>query len=174
MFGVIWLLGFLALLLCVMTFAVWFAAGRTHPQWNSLLSSLMGMAMGGGAVWAVRIVASNALGQEAMGFGDVTLMAMVGTFLGWQASLMVFALAPFAALIIAAIQFTMTKNRELAFGPYLAFAALVVIIGWSPLWQDNARLGFFQMQGLLLGVLAASLVMMAVMLFGLRWMRGDE
>ena len=173
-FGITWVLGLLALLLCVMTVAVWFVAGRTFPQWNSLLSSLMGMAMGGGAVWAVRIVASNALGQEAMGFGDVTLMAMVGTFLGWQASLMVFALAPFAALLIAAIQFTVTKNRELAFGPYLALAALVVIIGWSPLWKDNARNGFFQMQSLLLGVLAASLVLMALMLFGLRWMRGNE
>jgi len=174
MFGITWILGLLALLLCIMTVAVWFWAGRILPQWTSLLSSLMGMAMGGGAVWAVRIVASNALGQEAMGFGDVTLMAMVGTFLGWQASLMVFALAPFAALAIAVVQFTLTRNRELAFGPYLAFAAVVVIISWSPLWNTYARNGFFQMQGLLLGVLAASLVMMAVMLFGLRWMRGDE
>ena len=53
-------------------------------NWQTLLSSLIAMAAVGGFVWSIRIVTSGVMGMEAMGFGDVTLMAMVGAFLGWQ------------------------------------------------------------------------------------------
>ncbi len=49
---------------------------------------------GGGLVWSFRIVASVVMGREALGFGDVTLMAMVGAFTGWQAVWISFFLAP--------------------------------------------------------------------------------
>ena len=58
--------------------------------WMGLLTALVGLAMSGALVWIVRIVGSAAMGREAMGFGDVTLMMMVGTFLGWQACVIVF------------------------------------------------------------------------------------
>ncbi len=50
----------------------------------------------GGVIWAVRVLGRWTLRMEAMGFGDVTLMAMIGTYMGWQASLVVFFLAPLA------------------------------------------------------------------------------
>jgi leader peptidase (prepilin peptidase) / N-methyltransferase len=168
-FGITWLLVALSVVLCAVTIAVYASAG---PRWTSLLSSLLGMAMGGGLVWAVRVIAGQALGQEAMGFGDVTLMAMIGTFVGWQAALLVFAFAPLAALIIAIFQFVLTKNREIAFGPYLALATVAVVIGWSAVWNDWARNGIFFMPGLLLAVIGGSLIAMGVMLLGLRWIRG--
>lgn len=167
-FGITWLLAGLALGLCAVTVIVYAGAG----SWTSLLTSLLGMAMGGGLVWAVRLIAGQALGQEAMGFGDVTLMAMIGTFVGWQAALLVFALAPLAALVIAVFQFALTKNREIAFGPYLALATVAVIVGWNAIWTDGARNGIFFMPSLLLAVIAGSLVAMGLMLFGLRWVRG--
>ena len=74
-------------------------AGAT--RWESLLSALVGLAFAGGLIWSVRIIAGRALGVEAMGFGDVTLMAMIGTFLGWQAAFLVFFLAPLTAVLIA-------------------------------------------------------------------------
>ena len=54
---------------------VWLLGG---PRWQGLLTALVGMAAGGGLIWAVRIIGAATLHREAMGFGDVTLMAMLG------------------------------------------------------------------------------------------------
>ncbi len=109
------------------------------PSWPSLLTALVGMAFGGGLIWAVRIVGGSALGKEAMGFGDVTLMAMIGTYLGWQSSLMVFFLAPFVAVVICVVQWVVTRRRDIAFGPYLCAAAVVILWAWNPLWEHQAK-----------------------------------
>lgn len=140
--------------------AVWLRAG---PYWPSLLSALVGMAFGGGLIWAVRIVGGGALGKEAMGFGDVTLMAMIGTFLGWQAALVIFFLAPFNAVLICLVQWLLTRRRAIAFGPYLCAAALMLILGWEPLWEARAR-GIFTLGWLIPQLVACCLVLLGGML----------
>ena len=169
-FATTWLLFLLGAALCAGTAWVWMLGG---VQWDSFLGALMGLAFGGGLVWGVRLIGSAAMGQEAMGFGDVTLMAMIGAFLGWQAALLVFALAPFAALFIAIAQFVLSRSRVIAFGPYLSLAALLLIIFWSAIWNENAKNGVFQLGGpILLAVIAGALVAMGLMLLGLRWLKG--
>ena len=107
-------------------------------QWESLLSAILGMAAGLGIVWSVRIVGQVALRQEAMGFGDVTLMAMIGAFLGWQAVIITFFIAPFAGVIIGIIQAVVRKENELAFGPYLSLGALIVVLFWDSIWRHTS------------------------------------
>lgn len=149
--------------------------GPNH-RWESLFSALVGMAAGGGLIWAVRIVGSHALGQEAMGFGDVTLMAMIGAFLGWQATLIIFFLAPFAALFISVSQWLLTRRRDIAFGPYLCAGACYLIVDWDNMWNRGRQI--FEMGLFVPGVLAVGLALMGVMLIGLRWLRetffGDD
>jgi leader peptidase (prepilin peptidase) / N-methyltransferase len=140
---------------------VWWWSG---PHWSSLLSALVGMAFGGGLIWAVRIVGGSALGKEAMGFGDVTLMAMIGVYLGWQAALLVFFLAPFVAVVICLAQWLLTRRRDIAFGPYLCAAALVLILKWSPLWEERAK-SVFYLGWLLPELLAGCLVLLGGMLY---------
>lgn len=110
-----------------------------------------GLIIGGGLVWIVRFLGSKAFGREAMGFGDVTLMAMIGSFLGWQAAVLTFFLAPFFGLAHALSKVLVWvrkaiigrnitgADRELPFGPYLSMAALGLLLSWPWLWPGWAR-----------------------------------
>lgn len=140
----------------------WYQGGG---HWQSLLSSLVGLAFGGGLIWAVRIVGSSALGKEAMGFGDVTLMAMIGAFLGWQPALMIFFLAPFTAVFIALLQVIITRRNEIAFGPYLCASTLVLILFWSEIWNGWAD-QIFSLGKFIPAMVGVCLVLMGIMLFG--------
>ncbi len=125
--------------LSVVVVVAWLVGGA---RWENLLSAIAGMCFGGGLIWLVRIVGGHALRVEAMGFGDVTLMAMIGAFLGWQAAFLIFFLAPFTAVLIAATQRLLTGERQIAFGPYLCLAAVIVIVGWNLIWTQWANLMF--------------------------------
>ena len=120
-------------------------------------------------IWAVRIVGGHALGQEAMGFGDVTLMAMIGAFLGWQATLIVFFLAPFAALFISVTQWLLTRRRDIAFGPYLCLSACFLVVCWPFVWEKVGHI--FAMGSFIPAAVAVGLALMGVMLVGLKWLK---
>jgi prepilin signal peptidase PulO-like enzyme (type II secretory pathway) len=121
-------------------------------------------------VWSIRVAATASLGKEALGFGDVTLMAMIGSFFGWQTSILVFFVAPFAGVVIALAQFLFTRRPEIAFGPFLSAAALFVLLRWHPMWQ---RWGLpFGLGWLIPAVLVGCILLMVGMLLGLRWIRG--
>ena len=115
---------------------MWVVSGL---RWDGVLTSLVGMAFGGGLIWAVRIIGSSALGREAMGFGDVTLMAMIGAFVGWQAVLIIFFLAPLAGLVLAVGQWMLTGRKDIPYGPFLCAATLLVIVAWASIWGDYCR-----------------------------------
>jgi prepilin signal peptidase PulO-like enzyme (type II secretory pathway) len=155
-----WKMLVLAVLGATLVTVVW--RGGSGERWQALLSSLVGLAFGGGLVWAVRIAGRIALHKEAMGFGDVTLMAMIGAFLGWQPCLMIFFLSPFAAVVIAVTQFILTGRRDIPYGPYLCASALVVILYWPWFWQNFGPA--FHMGWLLPAIIAMCLVLMMAML----------
>ena len=76
----------------------------------------------GGIVWAVRLIGTASLRREAMGFGDVTLMMMIGTFLGWQACLIAFFLvAVCRRWWSASSQFILRRDDVIPYGPFLAW-----------------------------------------------------
>ncbi len=145
---------------------VWWVGG---DAWTSLLTSLVGMAFSGGLIWAVRIIGKAALGREAMGFGDVTLMAMVGAFFGWQAALMIFFLAPLASVVIALGQFLFTGRTELAFGPYLSLGSVILLVNWKRMWPWMEPI--FAAGWLIPTMVVACLVLMFVLLLAIRWLK---
>ena len=153
--------------------ALCWALWRSTDNWESLMCALLGMVFGMVLVWLIRIIATWALQKEAMGFGDVTLMAMIGAFLGWQPALLTFALAPFAAVIIAIIQVVTTKKPDIAFGPYLSLAAVFVVLGWPNVWQWASTQVFALGSLFILGVVGGSLVLMFFMLWAMASLRGD-
>ena len=138
---------------------VWWMGGE---HWQGLLTALLGMAIGGGIIWAVRLIGFVALQKEAMGFGDVTLLAMIGTFLGWQACLIIFFLAPMAGLILGVGQWLLKRENEIPYGPFLCLAALFVLVRWSDVWNWSRHL--FDLGWRIPLVLLVGLALMAILL----------
>lgn len=56
----------------------------------ALPESLAAMALAAALVWALRAVASWIYGREAMGFGDVILVAAIGANIGWNVGILTF------------------------------------------------------------------------------------
>jgi len=118
--------------LALLMVAAWWWGGWRHA---ALMASLAGIGAGGTLVWATRAGASAAMGREAMGLGDVTLMAMVGAWLGWQAAVLTFFLGVFLGVAVATLWHAAARDQEMPFGPCLAAGATAVIVGWRPLWR---------------------------------------
>jgi leader peptidase (prepilin peptidase)/N-methyltransferase len=71
--------------------------------------------------------------REAMGFGDVHLMGMIGAFFGWSGVLFALFASSIYALIAALIG-RIGFGRQLPFGPFLAMGALTWAFGGWKLW----------------------------------------
>lgn len=103
------------------------------PLWTVVLAGvLLGFLVGGGIVWGVRILGSLAFGKEAMGLGDVHLWAAVGACLGWiDATVGFFLAAPVGLVwVLFAGLFGGGKfSKTMPYGPYLAAATLLVLLG---------------------------------------------
>jgi prepilin signal peptidase PulO-like enzyme (type II secretory pathway) len=138
---------------------VWLWGG---DAWIGLLTALVGMIGAGAMVWAVRIGGSMALRREAMGFGDVTFMMMVGTFVGWQAGIFIFFVAPLAGVIVGLMQLVLRYDDVIPYVPYLALATLAVVVRWADFWNaDEAGMqGFFAVPWLVPVVLAICVIML--------------
>jgi prepilin signal peptidase PulO-like enzyme (type II secretory pathway) len=114
---------------------------------RQLLASLVGLLVAGGVTWGVRIAGSAVFKKEAMGFGDVKLMAMIGAFVGWQGGLLTLFLGCVFGAIVGSVQTLRSGNARIPFGPYLAMGAIVTLFGrdsiltWLfvdwPEWQRN-------------------------------------
>jgi len=95
------------------------------PQ--GLLNSVIGMLAGGGSIYLMGLLGELVFKREAMGGGDVKLMAMIGAFLGWRLALMTFFIAPLFGAVIGVIM-RMRDGREIIpYGPYLSLAALISV-----------------------------------------------
>jgi len=134
-------------------------------RWSLLLSSLLGMAFAAGITWGVRISASVGLGVEALGFGDVTLMAMIGTYIGWQPSLLVFFLAPLIAILFVLVRWAITGDPLTPYGPYLCAATVAVLVFWNEVWFGWAAPLFVIGPDMIVGIVAACVALMGVMLW---------
>jgi len=98
--------------------------------WPSLRHSLFGLLAGGASLWAIRVLGKAALKKEAMGMGDVMMMAAVGAWLGWPMALLsIFLGALFAAVV--GISLIVARRAQwgskIPFGPYLALGSLLCL-----------------------------------------------
>lgn len=94
---------------------------------------LLGFLVGAAVVWFTRILGTLMFGKEAMGLGDVHLMAAVGAVIGWRDVTLAFFLAPFLGLLGTALiaglgAFKKGGMRPVPYGPYLCAATVIVML----------------------------------------------
>jgi leader peptidase (prepilin peptidase)/N-methyltransferase len=76
--------------------------------------------------------------REAMGFGDVLLLSMIGAFLGWKAIFFTLLAASMIACVFALLPRLIGKTEwtaKIPFGPYLAGGAMIWLF-WGPRIAD--------------------------------------
>jgi leader peptidase (prepilin peptidase)/N-methyltransferase len=107
-----------------------------HQQiwYLGLMWSAIGAVFGGGLLWLVAFLGEKAFKKEAMGMGDVKLMAAFGAFLGWKAVIFTLIVGSFFGSIVGSVLIIAGRARlqgRLPFGPFLALGALAWIY-WGP------------------------------------------
>ncbi len=106
-----------------------FLPGGLEPS-----EALLGALVGGGTLFGVALAGRFVFKKEAMGGGDVKLLAMIGAFCGWQGVLFtVFAGSLAGSVIFGFINFVLKKDRLVPFGLFLALGAALYVFAGEPL-----------------------------------------
>jgi prepilin signal peptidase PulO-like enzyme (type II secretory pathway) len=112
---------------------------RTLPFTNLMVplpESLIGLAVGSLGLLLIAKLASLAFGKEAMGMGDVFLLAAMGANLSLPCLLLAFFIAVFVGSAIGAVLMALRlkgRRDEVPFGPMLVVGTFVAMLFGEPL-----------------------------------------
>lgn len=140
----------------------WYFYRESYPY---LLSALIGMAGGGFMIWLVRVIGRFSLRKESMGFGDVTLMALIGAFCGWQATIIIFFLSPITALVVGILMIVFKNDWLIPFGPFLCLGTVLWILFFPIVWNQYGFMVFALGGGYIWGILIFCLTLMGIILY---------
>jgi leader peptidase (prepilin peptidase)/N-methyltransferase len=113
-----------------------FLAEGLRPVAVGLVHAVVGAVAGGGLIWLIGVLGKLVFRKEAMGFGDVKLMAFLGAFLGPQAIVMALFLAVFLGAIFGIGKLIVVRRMGyVPFGPFLAAGALVMVFAAPLVWR---------------------------------------
>ncbi len=105
------------------------------PHLDGLIASAIGTVGGGLMVLLFALLGTVVFQREALGFGDVTLMAMVGSFLGWKVVVVAFFLAPFFGLLYGLPLLVLKDEHIMPYGPFLSLGAVLTMVFRESLCQ---------------------------------------
>jgi leader peptidase (prepilin peptidase)/N-methyltransferase len=97
------------------------------PYLTGFLNSVIGLLLGGGPLLAIGWIWEKLRHVEAMGGGDVKLMGMVGSFLGWKGALLTIMLGALAGSVVGVLLIALKRHKMeklIPFGPFLAAGAV--------------------------------------------------
>ncbi|WP_026400296.1 prepilin peptidase [Acholeplasma equifetale] len=95
---------------------------------NILWINGLGFLIGALIIFIVRWIGQQIYKREAMGFGDLKLLAALGMLIGWQGVIFTFLIGCIIASIIEVTLIAVKvkqRDSEIAFGPYLVYAAII-------------------------------------------------
>lgn len=97
----------------------------------TLLPALLGAISGFALLWLIGFAGQLILKEEAMGGGDVKMMAMVGAFVGWQGVLLTIFLGALLGTIIFLPLSLLGRKKLVPFGVFLSVGAAATWIAGS-------------------------------------------
>ncbi len=104
---------------------------------DSVAESVFGAAVPSLLLWGGAAIWSKLRGREMLGFGDVKLIAMMGSFLGLAAAMSAVLLGSIAGAVVGLVSVVAARKKfseyELPFGTFLGLAGLVVALV-GPWW----------------------------------------
>jgi leader peptidase (prepilin peptidase)/N-methyltransferase len=105
--------------------------------------ALLGAGAGFALLWLIAVAGTRLFGEDAMGGGDVKMMAMIGAFLGWQGVLLTLFLGALLGTIIFLPIKLMGKDKLVPFGVFLAIGAVATWVAGPALiqWYRVSMLG---------------------------------
>ncbi len=107
--------------------------------------SFLGLLLGGGLFYLIAVLSLAFLKKEGMGGGDIKLVAMIGSILGWQGMLFaIFAASTIGSIVGVTLIATKIRSRQdqIPFGPFLALGALLSLFFGNDIlnWYFNRLL----------------------------------
>ncbi|HYM12654.1 MAG TPA: prepilin peptidase [Bryobacterales bacterium] len=115
----------------VVHLALLLAGVSLSPRLTSLAESAVAAGVGAGVLYLVAEVYYRVRFREGMGFGDVKMMALIGSFLGLRQALFAVMLASVLGAVLGLVFIGLFRKGlayELPFGTFLAFASIVLVI----------------------------------------------
>jgi len=96
----------------------------------TLKASVLGLLIGGGSLWFVAWAYNLIAHRDGMGGGDIKLLAMIGTIIGWKGVIFtIFASSVIGSCVGITMMLIKGKNMKFAipFGPFLSIGAIAYV-----------------------------------------------
>jgi len=102
--------------------------GGFYPIGQALLGAAVGFVL----LWLVAVAGKAVFKEEAMGGGDIKMMAMVGAFTGWTGVFLTIFLGSLLGTLIFVPLALIGKKKLVPFGVFLSLGAATTYL-WGPL-----------------------------------------
>ncbi|MFN2316669.1 MAG: A24 family peptidase, partial [Gemmatimonadales bacterium] len=101
--------------------------------------AVLGAASGFALLWLVGVGGSWVFKEEAMGGGDIKMMAMVGAFVGWKGVLLTVFLGALLGTLIFLPLMLLGKKKLVPFGVFLAMGAAATYLFGPAIFEWYGR-----------------------------------
>lgn len=116
-----------------------FLCALAHLVPITALSSLIGAVFGYLFLWTLATIFLMVTGKKGMGEGDFELMALIGSFIGINGAWTTLIIGSVAGSFIGMgliLYGGATRSTKIPFGPFLAIAAILYVLGSFGLWHN--------------------------------------